>query len=188
MGWDTGTVEILAPIRFDIDTSKNFRPQTSRITISTTDSTENISPDSSIVENGGTTVTWKVEDKLRLPVYSRYNSCLTLEITTGGVTRKLVALGLLWLKDIVDDEEIEVRIPVVVGKDLKQLRQNVINEETAKTHEYQIVGYMTTKLKLDSGLDEVSLQVPFPNSWIINLRQDHEIHAASQARRHAYET
>ncbi|KAG8772899.1 hypothetical protein FRC12_002832 [Ceratobasidium sp. 428] len=80
------------------------------------------------------------------------------------------AVAVLWLKDIPDDEETEIRVPVVVGKDLRQLRQNVLNDQTKKTHPYEVVGWLTTKIKLDAGLDE-----------------DHETHAASQARRHAFE-
>ncbi|KAG8807860.1 asparaginyl-tRNA synthetase, partial [Serendipita sp. 399] len=48
---------------------------------------------------------------------------------------------------------------------------NYLNEHTAKGHEYKTVGYLTTTIRIDSGLDP-----------------DHEKCAKSQARRHAYET
>jgi hypothetical protein len=35
------------------------------------------------------------------------------------------ALAVLWLQELVDDEERVIRIPVLKSKDLKQLRQNV---------------------------------------------------------------
>ena len=68
------------------------------------------------------------------------------------------AIGLLWLKDLVDDEEVDVEIPVVVGKGLRTLRQNVLNDFTAKTHDYKVVGHFKTRIRLDSGLDEVSFR------------------------------
>ncbi|CAE6468691.1 unnamed protein product [Rhizoctonia solani] len=115
-------------------------------------------------------VSYNIE-KLRLPVYSRYASSCVFEFGGGGIMGRVPdAIAVLWLKDLVDDEETDVRIPVVVGKDIRQLRQNALTEQTKKTHEYEIVGWLTVKMKLDRGLDE-----------------DHEKHAASQACRHAFE-
>ncbi|KAG8839097.1 hypothetical protein FRB91_007197 [Serendipita sp. 411] len=81
------------------------------------------------------------------------------------------ALAIQWLQDIPDDEEVEVKIPLLVSKDVKTLRQNYVNEHAAIGHEYKTIGYLTTTIKIDSGLDP-----------------DHEKYAKSQARRHAYET
>ena len=43
----------------------------------------------------------------------------------GLVGTETKALAVLWLQELVDDEERDIRIPLLVGKDLKQLRQNV---------------------------------------------------------------
>lgn len=143
-----------------------------KLTISTTDSTE-VLPTKEATVSGGSAV-WDV-DEMRLPVYSRYQSVLTIEIQgkaiLGLVKTDTKAIAVLWLQELVDDEEREIRIPLLVGPDLKQLRQNYLSEFTRKHHEYTIVGWLTTRIKLDSGLDE-----------------DHESHNATQARRHAFET
>ncbi|KAG9114914.1 hypothetical protein FRC07_007586 [Ceratobasidium sp. 392] len=171
LGWDTGTVEILSDVIVtpEHNAHGNLPARPTKLTISTTDSTEHIPAKSASLADGRHSYT---VDMLRLPVYSRYNSSCVFEFGGGGVMGGAPdAIAVLWLKDIVDDEETEIRVPVVVGKDLKQLRQNVLNEQTAKTHNYEVVGWLTTKIKLDAGLDE-----------------DHEKHAVSQARRHAFET
>ncbi|KAF8578018.1 hypothetical protein K439DRAFT_1363416 [Ramaria rubella] len=171
LGWDTATAMILAPISMSINSDEaDFRRQMKKLTISTTDSRERIPSSVGVVEDGA--VLWKI-DQLRLPVYNRYSSSLTFEIGGGSIpgSRNPDALAILWLQELVDDQETDVEIPVVVGKDLRQLRQNVLNDYTASTHEYKVIGHIKTRMKLDSGLDE-----------------DHEAHAKTQARRHAYET
>ncbi|PBK93314.1 hypothetical protein ARMGADRAFT_1013004 [Armillaria gallica] len=191
LGWDTGTVEILEPIKFSLSPSANlgdakFVGKSNKIVVSTTDSTETL-PASATSDESGVDVVWDFSaEQLRLPVYSRYATSLTFEISGGGsfLGRKAnpQALALLWLKDVVEDEETDIELPVVAGNDLRQLRQNVVydlteegkanmNEFTAKTHEFQIIGHIRTRIRLDRGLDE-----------------DHETHAKTQARRHAFET
>ncbi|KAF8749825.1 Protein kinase C conserved region 2 (CalB) [Rhizoctonia solani] len=170
LGWDTGTVELLSDITITPEPNANGRipSKPTRLRVSTTDSTEVIAPKSATLSDG--VVSYNIE-KLRLPVYSRYASSCVFEFGGGGIMGGAPdALAVLWLKDLVDEEETDVRIPVVIGKDLRQLRQNVLNEQTKKTHEYEIVGWLTVRMRLDEGLDE-----------------DHEKHAASQARRHAFE-
>lgn len=168
-GWDTGTVEILDPIKVTIDPDhqQTLGLMTKSLTLSTTDSTEKI-PKSMAEGASDSGVIWNLEDTLRLPVYSRFNTALTFQF---GSASNPAALASCWLKDLPDDEEQRIKIPVVVSKDLKQLRQNAINEVTAKTHDFTIVGWLETVVRIDRGLDP-----------------DHEKHAKSQARRHTYET
>jgi hypothetical protein len=82
------------------------------------------------------------------------------------------AIAVLWLQDLTDDIEQLVKIPVLVGENLSNLRQNAINDQTAKHHNFKVVGWLETTLLLDSGLDE-----------------NHELmrEKLSQARRHALE-
>ncbi|KIJ49556.1 hypothetical protein M422DRAFT_225382 [Sphaerobolus stellatus SS14] len=174
LGWETATAEILSPLMLQLqpDYADLRTLTTKKLTISTTDSKERVPAPSNEIENG--VISWDI-DKIRLPVYNRYSSCLMLELGGGASVPPIKngapeALGLLWLKDLVDDEEVEVEIPVVVGKDLRTLRQNVLNDFTAATHDYKVIGHFKTRIKLDSGLDE-----------------DHEKYAQTQARRHAYE-
>ncbi|CAG8671086.1 3552_t:CDS:10, partial [Acaulospora colombiana] len=173
LGWDTGTVEILKPIEVSIEPEhqSSFSLSKQSLVVTTTDSTEKIG--SPVGDSDNARIIWNV-DTVRLPVYSRYTSSLTFEIgSKGGVgpmKGKPSALAIIWLQDYLDDEEIDIKVPVIVSKDLKTLRQNYINEHTAKGHEYNIVGWLTTRIRIDTGLDP-----------------DHEKYAKSQARRHTYE-
>ena len=80
-------------------------------------------------------------------------------------------LSLTGLYELVDDEETEVRVPIITADDITELRQNYLNEQAAKTHEYTVVGWLTTTVLLDSGLDE-----------------DHEQYSTTQTARHEFET
>jgi hypothetical protein len=156
LGWDTGTVELLSGITITPEPNANGRipSKPTKLRVSTTDSTEILSPKSATLSDG--VVSYNL-DKLRLPVYSRYASSCVFEFGGGGIMGGAPdAIAVLWLKDLVDEEETDIRIPVVIGKDLRQLRQNVMNEQTKKTHDYEVVGWLTVKMKLDEGLDEVS--------------------------------
>jgi len=174
-GWDTGTLEV-GSVQFTVDpqNTEMFEPKATRLRVVTSEQVEILPKKDAEVQNS--TVVWDM-DMLRLPVYSRYQSSIVFEIgKTGGplapvgVGAKPDAIAVLWLQDLTDDVEQEVKIPVMVGKNLVNLRQNAINDQTAKFHDFRIVGTLTARLKLDSGLDE-----------------DHEKLRLSQGRRHALE-
>ncbi|KIO34237.1 hypothetical protein M407DRAFT_3653 [Tulasnella calospora MUT 4182] len=172
LGWDTATVEINKPLTLSIqDKSKaGWLTKGTNIVVSTTDSTDHVSKAQVAVDSATGKLTWEF-DQLRLPVYTRYASSVYFEFGTGGLfDRKPDAIAVLWLNDVVDDQETMVEIPVVVGKDLKQLRQNFLDDFAKKTHDYQVIGTLKVQIRVDAGLD-----------------MDHEKNAKSQARRHAFE-
>jgi hypothetical protein len=160
LGWDTGTVEILKPIEVAIDSEHQSSISLSKqaLTVTTTDSTEKIG--SPVGSGDDARVIWDVET-VRLPVYSRYASSLIFEIGAKGgfgpMKGRPIAMAVIWLQDLPDDEEVPVKLPILVSKDLRKLRQNYINEHTSKAHEYKTVGWLTTTIRIDKGLDPVSL-------------------------------
>ncbi|KZO96650.1 hypothetical protein CALVIDRAFT_537016 [Calocera viscosa TUFC12733] len=175
LGWDTGTVELFGPIKIEPTgpTNEEWMSKAKRLVASTTDSTEVIPKSEAVIDNNS--VSWTFDEKVRLPVYNRYASSLVFEIGGGGVSiagagSRPDAVAVLWLQELEDDKEVDIRIPVVFGKAIKILKQNVLNEQGKKTHPFEIVGYLTARIKYDSGLDE-----------------DHESKSNSQARRHAFE-
>lgn len=158
LGWDTGTVEIINPIdvKIDSENQSSFALSKQALVVSTTDSTEKIG--SATVDGDNAQISWNV-DTVRLPVYSRYSSSLTFEIGAksgfGPLKGQPSALAILWLQDIPDDETVDVKLPIIVSKDLRQLRQNYVNEHTSKGHAYKTIGWLTTKVRIDKGLDPV---------------------------------
>jgi hypothetical protein len=110
-------------------------------------------------------------------VYSRYQSALVFEIGgSDGVVSLLgtkpKAIAVLWLRELMDDEEKEVSLDILEANEPDKLRQNYINDFTAKHHEFKVVGRLQFNIRLDSGLDP-----------------DHEQVAAEhgQATRHAFD-
>ncbi|KAK4688253.1 hypothetical protein P7C73_g1870, partial [Tremellales sp. Uapishka_1] len=174
-GWDTGTLEIeSARLELDPSSPSSFDAKATRLRVVTSESTEVLSKKEAEVE--GSTVSWSF-DTLRMPVYSRYQSSVIFEIGKAsgalsalGISSKPDAIAVLWMQDLTDDIVQDVQIPVLVGPNLKNLRMNVINDQTAKFHDFEVIGSLTARIKLDSGLDE-----------------DHEHMKLSQSRRHALE-
>lgn len=143
----------MSPITLHINSDSNFRAHPTKLIAFTPDSKESIPV--LIAETNDNGITWNI-DALRLPVYNRYSSSLNFEFGKSSVwDHKPDAMAVLWLSEVEDDEEIDVEIPVVVGRDLRLLRQHFLNDFTASTHDYQTVGRLTTKIKLNRGLDEV---------------------------------
>jgi hypothetical protein len=140
------------------DPKSDFTAKATRLNIVTSEK-NSILPKKE-AEVSGNKVSWSF-DTLRLPVYSRYQSSLVFEIGKGGGPLSVLGVGVvpdaiavLWMQDLTDDVEQQVQLPILVGKDLSNLRQNAINDQTAKHHDFEVVGMLTARIKLDSGLDE----------------------------------
>lgn len=158
-GWETGTLEVDdVSFAVDADHKGEFEAEAQRLRVVTTDKVEVLPKKEAHVENGR--VRWEM-DRLRLPVYSRYQSSVIFEIgkasgilSTLGVKAQPDAIAILWMQDLTDDIEQDIRIPVLTSENLSNLRQNAINDQTMKHHDFKVVGTLTARIKLDSGLDE----------------------------------
>ena len=158
-GWDTGTLEV-GNVRFDVDSQSSglFEPKANRLRVATSEKVESWPKKEADVS--GNTISWDM-DTIRLPVYSRYQSSVVFEIGKGGgvlapvgINQQPAAIAVLWMQDLTDDIEQEVKLPVMVSKDIACLKQNAINDQTKNHHDFTIVGELTARIKLDSGLDE----------------------------------
>ncbi|ORX35103.1 hypothetical protein BD324DRAFT_582681 [Kockovaella imperatae] len=174
-GWETGTLEIEnVRVTINEDSRDVFNPHPTRLRVVSTEETESL-PKKAAESHEDGTVVWQM-DALRMPIYTRYQSSVIFELgkegalSALGIGAKPEALAVLWLQDLTDDTEQEVKLPLLTTANPENLRQNAINDETAKHHDFKVIGWLTAKMKLDSGLDE-----------------DHEKLRLSQGRRHALE-
>ncbi|GAA6056005.1 hypothetical protein JCM3770_002138 [Rhodotorula araucariae] len=173
-GFETGTVCVTAPIRVEPVEGAQFDWSEKKLVLSTTEARQKI-PGRAATTQSDRAIEWEVDDDIRLPTYDRYSSALYFDyggsaVKIGPVGSKMDAYATLWLADLIDDEPKEVRLPVIVAKS-PSLRHNYINDQCQKTHEYDIVAWLTTTVVLDAGLDA-----------------DHEQYATTQAQRHEFET
>lgn len=133
-GWETGTLEIAGGVRLEptpafAESKGGGGFNTKKLEICTTDNSYKVPSSAARVDNANGSIYWDIPvEKVRLPVYNRYASAVVFEIGGGGVVPGLGAdcdyVAMFWFKDIPDDEETEVRVPVVKTKHVKQLRQN----------------------------------------------------------------
>lgn len=124
-GWETGTVEIVSDI---IATGVDASFASKQLLLRTTDDAEKIPK--SAARQEGNDVIWTLgkgeDEERRLPVYHRFASALVLDF--GGTNPDAVAV--LWLQDIVDNEEQDIELDIMQGKNLQQLSQCYISEYT----------------------------------------------------------
>ncbi|KAM0197541.1 hypothetical protein ACHAPI_005006 [Fusarium lateritium] len=112
LGWQYGTVEV-KPIVTVLDCPPNLR--TSKLKFRTS-----ISSAKMYTEDGGNegTATWKSKrsKSLALAVASRYSSCMSIAFRDKGLLGEdTAAFAVLWLKDIVDEEQTELELPIWKG-------------------------------------------------------------------------
>lgn len=126
LGWETGTLEIEGGIRIEPTPEFGEGFSTKKLEVYTTDESYKCPTSAARVENGS--VYWDPPvERVRLPVYNRYSSAVVFEIGSGGVGPvgpDSDFLAVCWFKDIPDDEETPIRIPVLKSPHLKQLKQN----------------------------------------------------------------
>ncbi|GAA6022197.1 hypothetical protein JCM10207_003939 [Rhodosporidiobolus poonsookiae] len=173
-GWETGTVSIRDKIKVEPVEGSDFNWREKKLVLSTLEAKQKV-PSRAATTLSDRSIEWDLgEDDIRLPTYDKYGSALYFDyggsaVKIGPLGQQYDAFAALWLTDLVDDVPKEVRIPVIVPKS-PAIRANYINDQTKKTHDYDIVGWLTTTVLLDSGLDS-----------------DHEKYAETQTKRHEYE-
>ncbi|GAA5950615.1 hypothetical protein JCM10213_006938 [Rhodosporidiobolus nylandii] len=172
-GWETGTVCITAPVKIEPVDDVDFSWSEKKLTLRTMEATQKLPGKKATTLSDGS-IEWDIDEDVRLPTTDRYSSAIYFDyggdpLTIGPLGKKVDAFAVLWLAELVDDEPKEVRLPVIVSSS-PALRANYLNDQTKKTHDYQIVGYLHTTVVLDSGLDA-----------------DHEKYAETQTARHEFE-
>lgn len=107
LGWETSTIELLSDITFD-NTEGEGDYSTKKLTLHTNDGEQKISSKFATVENHK--VTWDIGDEdIRLPIYNRFTNALHFELGGTNPLNPLdttpEAVAVLWLRDLVDEEE-----------------------------------------------------------------------------------
>ncbi|GAA5879834.1 hypothetical protein JCM8547_005778 [Rhodosporidiobolus lusitaniae] len=155
-GWETGVVRCTKPIKVEPVDGVAFNFKEKKLVVSTLETSEKL-PGKAATTLSDRSIEWDVGEELRLPTTDRYSSALTFDyggdaVAVAGLGKKVEAFATLWLAELVDDVPKDIRIPVIVT-DSPAMRTNYLNDQTKKTHEFEIVGWLTTTVLLDSGLD-----------------------------------
>lgn len=142
LGWDYGTLDITGPI-----TSEDLPHDLSGLRIKLRTS---ISRGKMYASNSEQGVRWmgKHDRQVRLAVKKRYCSCLVIEFRKNSLgPDKTPAFAVLWLKDIPDEEQKRVNIPVWKG------HENLKRAETCCVDDLgQKIGSLDVPLRFLRGL------------------------------------
>jgi hypothetical protein len=170
LGADTATVELLSAITLDVQ-GEHESLRNEKISVTTGDVTQKLS---AVTKQEGLELGDDEQDNgflTRLPVYDRHSSTLSFSFGGQGLLGgKVEAVAVVSLLELADGEIVDLSVPLLAGKKLGTLARNHIDEETAKTHEFQEIGTLHVKLRVDPGLDA-----------------DHAALAKGQTRRHEFE-
>lgn len=134
IGWDYGTLEVTGPI-----TSKGIASdlQGLRLKLHTTAARAKMYSSSS---DGGVEWRGKKDRPVRLAVRKRYSTCLVIEFRKSKVGLDTTpAFATLWLKDIPDEEETTLTLPVWHGDaGLKRAEANCVQDFGEKMGTLQV--------------------------------------------------
>jgi hypothetical protein len=142
LGWQYGTVEVKPTVTV-LDCPSDLR--SSKLKFRTS-----ISSAKMYAEDGGNkgTATWKSKrgKSLALAAASRYSSCMSIAFRDKGLLGEdTVAFAVLWLKDIIDEKQMELELPIWKG-DFKRAISCCLEECGER------VGTIKLKLTFWSGL------------------------------------
>lgn len=120
LGWELGTLEV-QPTITSLDCPDELK--TAKLKLKT-----NISSGKMYAQGDKKTWRTKKDRALRLAVQKRYASSLSIAFKEKSALRDDVrGFSILWLKDIPDEEEQEVELPIWKG-DIKRARSNCLEE------------------------------------------------------------
>jgi hypothetical protein len=139
LGWDYGTLDIKSKVRA-IDLPDDLRPLRMKIRTRTTrGKLHSRQKNGKVSEEDGQTVwTTRKNQDIRLPVKSRYAAPMIVEFRQDATLRDHTpAFGILWLKDIPDNEEQTVRLPIWRG-DTKRAEDNILDNYGDKVGEIEV--------------------------------------------------
>ncbi|KAJ4411040.1 hypothetical protein N0V91_001413 [Didymella pomorum] len=148
LGWEYGTLDI-KPLVKAIDVPSELAPLRMKMTTSLGKGKLHSRGRNGKVkqhEEGGTMWSSRGDKSIRLPVKARYASPLVVEFRQDAALRDhSPAFCILWLKDIIDNEEQTVRLDVWKG-DLNRAKNNMLDSYGEK------VGQIEMTLTFWSGL------------------------------------
>jgi len=102
-----------------------------------------------LVSNSDGTWHQRRDSQVCLPVKNRYGSCLVIQFKRQNLGPDLTpAFCVLWLKDIPDEEDVELDLPVRknIGKSFPRARSNATDDGA------EAVGHLRIKVRFWSGL------------------------------------
>ena len=162
LGWDYGTLEFTGPIK---STDLPAHLQNLRLKLRT------VVGKGKMPASGNGTWTGKKDRTIRLAVRKRYCSCLVIEFrkNVSMALDKTSAFAVLWLKDVPDDEDRTLTIPVWSGDaNMKRAEANCLSAEL----EDKVVGHIEVPLKFWHGLSEYHKKIAAKNQ---NMQDVYEI-------------
>jgi hypothetical protein len=163
LGWDYGTLDI-NPVVKAIDVPKDIQNMRMKIRSNLARAKLHSGSEDGDMNQHDGHVIWKAKKgALRLPVRKRYASPLVVEFRKDSAMRdRTPAFCVFWLKDIPDNEEKSLRLPVWKG-DLERATNNTLTECGEKLGEIEITmtfwsglsGYHAPAAKKDPHVGDV---------------------------------
>jgi hypothetical protein len=159
LGWQYGTLDV-QPVVTGLDVPEELRG--AKLSFRTNIGSGKMQSNETD-EDGNPTWSTKSQKDMALPVHQRYSSCFSIAFRDkkhflGDLT---AAFCVLWLKDVVDEEETELELPIWKG-DFKRAISNCLDEAGERCG--------TLKLRVTFWAGMVSLfLVPFHLILILNI-------------------
>ncbi|KAI9591143.1 hypothetical protein BDF19DRAFT_456109 [Syncephalis fuscata] len=148
------------------DNSETFDTETAKLT------TKDVSPlpvPATTVESLASTLLTEASwpnIEATLPVNARYTTALIIQLRQRKLRREVVAFGVVWLKDLIDDEMVSADIPIFIPGDIRPFERditpqsNIINLRTA-AHDMIKTATGPDKVRLERFVGHIRFNIVF---------------------------
>ena len=128
LGFDVGTLMIrkLSAMPVAGESGKHLLPmlQSCEVKLKASAASDKV-PKRSAEQKEGGSVVWDEERPSELPVQQRYSSALRLKFKESGALKSSqLGMAALWLRDIVDNEDMTIDVALFKSQNYNRLKQN----------------------------------------------------------------
>ncbi|KLO20621.1 hypothetical protein SCHPADRAFT_841783 [Schizopora paradoxa] len=123
LGFDSGMLRVR---KVEVDGGEEHISQLRKCKVSLSTSSDSDAFSKKDARDGSDGIEWVEEQPLELEVHERYSKALTIVFKSTGLVSEKKAIAVLWLQDVVDNEEKVVDVPLWKTDDYDRLKQNYV--------------------------------------------------------------
>ena len=148
LGWNVGVLRILGSLRAD-DLADDLRGNA--VHVRTLSGAIKLRANL-ISKSSENYVEWQpTKLPLRLPMRGKHSTPLIIEFRSK-FSRKITAMSVYWLRDLIDHTEVDLRLPIWTASDYDRLTQNYIHPDVDTIDDAHRIGWLSFRVYIRSGL------------------------------------
>ncbi|KZT54274.1 hypothetical protein CALCODRAFT_557073 [Calocera cornea HHB12733] len=127
LGFDIGLLHLKSVKVVEVDAKVTDELGSCKLKIGTPSSTQKV--DSDVAEEEDDSVEWEPDQPLLLPLERRYSEAMVVKFKSTGITSSTIGTAVLWLRDLIDNDDKPVRVGIWRAENYARVEQNYISAD-----------------------------------------------------------